>query len=233
MKKVTNNSKLKPANTIGSFLAAGLLIFGAVSCGQERGGTQEEGLATEQEYEEGYGVDGTRTNEPVRNTAAEDFGRYDRNTDQQWDKDEFNTRMTETGAFNEWDTDRDGNLNENEYNEGMRNWQNQSANNQGTTGTTGTTNTTGTTGTTTDNNLGTFNDWDTNRDGSIDQNEFNQGNFNAWDTDRNGTLSNDEYNRGMATQTPTNTGSDMGTGTGTDAGGTGSGTTGTDDGNRQ
>ena len=181
MKKVTNNSKLNPANTIGSFLAAGLLIFGAVSCGQERG-TQDEGLATEQEYEEGYGVDATADTEPVTNTATEDFDRYDRNTDQQWDRDEFNTSMGESTIFNDWDTDRDGFLNENEYNEGTRNWQGE--------------------------NRGVFGDWDADRNGNIDQNEFNEGTFNAWDADRNGTLNSDEYNRGMGMNNTGITGDD-------------------------
>jgi hypothetical protein len=240
MKTTTENNKLKPINTFGSFLTAGLLIFGAASCNQE-GGNQET-VETEQAFEEDLSVESTRTNDPVTNTATDQFNQFDSNTDQQWDRDEFNTGMSQNGSYNAWDTDRDGSINENEYNEGMRNWQNQNMSTQrnttgnpgsttDNTGTSGTTNNAGTTGTnettgTTTNTAGTFQDWDTDRNGTINQDEYNQGAFSTWDADRNGTLSSDEYNRGVGTGTTTGTGTNN-TGTGTDNTGTGTGTGGT------
>ena len=148
----------------------------------------------------------------VGNTDVDEFNNYDRNTDQEWDRDEYNTRMNESETFNEWDTDRDGSINEDEFNEGSRNWQNRNANTQGNT--TVTNGNTGTSGTT--NGLGTYNDWDIDRSGSIDQDEFNEGTYNTWDTDRSGTINNDEYNRGIGTGTRTGSGTGTGTGTGND-----------------
>lgn len=249
MKKVIENNKienksLKPLNTLGSFFAAGLLLFGAASCSQG-GETQDNAVATEEEFDETVGVEGTQNTEQVTNTDADAFNQYDRNTDRMWDRDEFNANLNESRMFNNWDADRDGSINENEYNQGTSNWQGQNTGTQGTTtGTTGTTtNTTATTGTT-NNNVGKFSDWDTNRDGKLDQDEFSQGTFNTWDTDRNGNVSTEEYNmyngrigtgtNGSGTNTGTGTGTDTNTdrtGTGTTGGsGTGSGA-GTETGN--
>lgn len=174
---------MKKLTKKAGILAAMLMMFGTVTFAQER--------------------------ENVGNTEIEEFNEYDVNTDRQWDRDEFNTRMDERRTFDNWDTDRDGTINEDEFNDGTRNWQNQNmGTEENTTGTTGMEGT-GTTGTTeTTNDVGTFNDWDTNRDGTIDQDEYNEGTFNAWDTDRNGTLSNEEYNRGVGTETDIDTGID-------------------------
>lgn len=187
MKKLMNNKGIK---TVGNFFTAGLLLFGAASCGSDSG-NQESTVATEEALEdEGMGAEGMEASELVTNNDADLFSRYDSNTDQQWDRDEFNTSMGESRTYNDWDADRDGSINEQEYTQGISTWQNQN-----TTGTTETATDAGTTGNT--NNFGTFNDWDADRNGTINQDEFNQGTFNSWDADRNGNLSNDEYTTGM------------------------------------
>jgi hypothetical protein len=209
MKKLTetNNKENKNLrlNTFGSLLTAGLLLFGAASCdsGERRTETEDNTLATEEEYDNGLGYEGIQDNEPVTNTDTEDFDRWDANTDRQWDQDEFNTRMNDTGEFNEWDADRDGSLNEGEFNEGSRYMMENQTNTQNNTKTTGTTST-----------LGTFDDWDENGDDVITEEEFNNARFNSMDTNRDGSLSTDEYNTG-------NNQMNRGTGTNTDTTGSG------------
>lgn len=140
-------------------LTAMLMMLGTVSFAQER--------------------------ENVGNMEVDEFNQYDANADQQWDRDEFNTRMTETEAFNNWDIDQDGTINEEEFNEGTRNWQNQGVQE----------NAAGTTETTT--NTGQFNEWDADGDGALNEDEFNEGTFNQYDVDRDGALTDDEFTNGI------------------------------------
>jgi hypothetical protein len=205
----TENKNLVPFNTVGSFLTAGLLLFGAASCdsGERQTETEDNTLATEETYDNGLGYEGTQDNEPVTNTDTEDFDRWDANTDRQWDQDEFNTRMNDSGEFNEWDTDRDGSLNENEFNEGSRYLQDNQANTRDNTEITGTN---------TNSNLGAFDDWDQNGDDVITEEEFNNARFNSMDTNRDGSLSTDEYNN-------ENNQMNQGSETNTDTTGTGGG----------
>lgn len=188
----TESKNLIPFNTVGSFLTAGLLLFGVASCdsGERQAETEDNTLATEEAYDDGLEYESTQDNEQVTNTDTDGFDRWDENTDRQWDQDEFNTRMNDRGEFNEWDTDRDGSLNENEFNEGSRYLQDNQANTQNNT------ETTGTSGTNTSSNLGTFDDWDQNGDDVITEEEFNNARFNSLDTNRDGSLSTDEYNNG-------------------------------------
>lgn len=179
MEKSTLNFKKSTLKSVGSFFAAGMLLFGAASCGG--GETREDVAETDVAYgEESLEPEIMQENEQVANTDADLFGQYDKNTDQRWDRDEFNTSMGESGMYGEWDADRDGFLNENEYNEGTKSWQNESAR--------------------------TFSDWDMDRNGNLNEDEFNEGTFGTWDTDRDGMLSSDEYNMGMGTGTTTEEG---------------------------
>lgn len=193
MKKLTNKTTdFNFPKIAGGVLTAGLLMFGTATFAQER--------------------------ENVGNTDVDEFGQYDANQDQQWDREEFDTRMNESETYNQWDTDRSGDISEDEFNEGFRNQQNnqdqagQGMETQGTTNdqdisSEGTTTDRGvnTQGNTTGmNNQGTFQDWDTDQSGTIDQNEYNEGTYNQWDADRDGSLSTDEYNEGIRTYEGTN-----------------------------
>lgn len=209
MKKRTENNNLFSFNTFGSLLTAGLLVFGAASCNTGERETEDTAVVTtEEELDEGLDYEGTQENQPVTNTNTEDFERYDLNTDRQMDREEFDSRMNTTGEYTEWDTDRDGTINETEFVDGSslylnENQSNTEMDNQPT----------GITDTPTSMEIGTFDEWDQNNDGVITEEEFNDARFNTMDTNRDGSLSTDEYNmgnrqmnRGMETETGTNNG---------------------------
>ena len=99
-RNINKSSGGKGVKLFGSILTAGLLMFGSASFAQER--------------------------DNVTNQDVDEFNQYDVNTDQQWDRDEFDARMGDDQTFDTWDTDRDGILNEEEFNEGNRNWREQS-----------------------------------------------------------------------------------------------------------
>lgn len=193
MKKGKNNYTGK---LLGTALTAGMLMFGTASYAQVGTGTgtqTDQGTTTQQQREN------------VGNTEYDDdFDRFDetRGADSDIDRAEFDRRMDERGTFDDWDVDRDGTINENEFNEGVRTRQEGVG-----TGTTGTTETTGTTDTQ-DTDYGIYQDWDTNRDGSLDEDEFREGTFNTWDRNREGI----DGTQGTGTQ-------GTGTGTGIDDGG--------------
>lgn len=153
--------------------------------------------------------------ENVANAEVEEFNDYDVNTDQQWDRDEFNTRMQENqayqnwqnkegtvtdndfyeGTFNRWDVNKDNYLDTAEFNTGNRAWESDYGNNfnawdqnrdnrlhvnEYTTGM---------------NETGIYNDWDTNADSTLDEDEFYEGTFNSLDTNRDNRIDTNEYNQ--------------------------------------
>ena len=198
-KNINKTSVSKGVKLFGGFLTAGLLMFGSASFAQER--------------------------DNVVNPEVDEFNQYDTNTDQSLDRDEFDTRMGEDRTFDAWDTDRDGILNEDEFNEGTRNWRDQRTQeglnteggvlenegeategvleneNNTTEGVMGEENEAlNNEGISNDEigerNFGTFNDWDTDRDGSINRDEYNEGVYKNWDTNQDGALDTNEFNEG-------------------------------------
>lgn len=188
MKKTGNKNSGK---LIGSMLTAGLLMFGTASFAQV---TDDQGTSPQQQREN------------VGNTEYDDdFDRYDMERGEDGlDRAEFDRRMDERGAYEEWDTDRDGTINQQEFDEGVRTRQGQE-----TTGNIEETERTGAI------DYGTFQDYDRNRDQQIDEDEFREGTFDTWDRNREGMQDN---NGDTGTGTGTGTGTDTGTGTGTDGG---------------
>ena len=136
--------------------------------------------------------------ENVGDADVDEFDAYDANQDQQMDQDEFNIWMGESETFNQWDTDLSGDIDEYEFNEGTRNWGDQQkqgfteADDQDVNTQEGVNTQENTTGA---NYLGTFEDWDKDESGFIDQNEFFEGIYNKWDTDRDESLSTNEFNK--------------------------------------
>lgn len=105
-----------------------------------------------------------------RFNTANLFKDRDRNSDNFLDENEFNDSNYEM-----WDTDKDGMLEESEWNEDVKNF------GLG------------------DENWGT---WDANKDNQVDKNEFNaalkdDNYFSAWDADKNNRLTDREYTDGV------------------------------------
>lgn len=190
-----NTGKNRGMKIVGGVLTAGFLMFGTASFAQER--------------------------DNVTNTDIDDFEQRDLNTDQQLDRNEFDTRLEEDRTFDTWDTDRDGTINEDEFNQGNMNLQEQRS--QRMYGEEGlqeeqplNTNEEVTTGSdvtnegVNDNGIETYNDWDKDRDGTINRDEFNQGTYNSLDRNQDGALDMDEYNEGINTYgTGTETGTEL------------------------
>jgi Ca2+-binding EF-hand superfamily protein len=201
----TTNKKSTPLKLMGSFLTASFIMFGAASCGSDSAQTETEETAFEEDY--------TAT-ETVTNRNTDYFSEYDRDADERWDRDEFNTSLTNsgyheewdadgdsyftnnelnTGYFNEFDEDRDGLLNEEEYNELNGDWEREYGNNFQAWDMNE--------DSTLDSNefntgveqKGIFNDWDADGDTRYSREEVNNGMFDRWDTDRDGYLNNNEY----------------------------------------
>lgn len=145
------------------------LMLGLASCGGERSEVAEEGTEIEQEV--------------VGETSM-----YDRNR--------FNTDFASTNNYEEWDTNRDSYLDENEYYGSVyntfdtnrdrvvdQNEFNTAASDFGAT-------------------TPDWNEWDTNKDNQLDENEFRTGwgrnnNYAQWDTDRDNRLNEREYSEGI------------------------------------
>lgn len=118
----------------------------------------------------------------TRLTAAE-FGPYwrERGVYNRWNTTTGDLGLTTneyyTGAYNTWDRNEAG-LTEAEWNEGVGGWFANGA------------------------SYGTYTDWDADRSGLIDENEFMTGGerygmFNAWDTNRDTYLDETEYDTGL------------------------------------
>ena len=149
--------KTNKLNFFGSILTAFLLMIGTASFAQER--------------------------ENVRDSEVDEFNQYDENSDQQLDQKEFSNWLYESGAYDKLDRDRSGAIDQNEFSEAIliiygldrdtplnnaqsqnaQTQQNQEKNTQDTTmGTNGTM------------EPGTFQDWDKDRSGTIDQAEYDE-----------------------------------------------------------
>ena len=212
MKKRTENKHLFSFNTFGSILTAGLLLFGAASCGNERG--NEETAVVE---DEGLGYEGLEDNQEVNNVAVEDeWDEWDTNNDNLWDRDEFVVVVNDAGLYEGWDADNngiyeenevytgvfetydengDGMLDENEFNawntawggEYDDEWDAWDTNDDGVL----------------DNNeyitgveeAGVYDDWDVNNDGVFAEDELNDGLYDTWDLNNDGYLDEEEYNQ--------------------------------------
>lgn len=199
MKKLTNKTKLNsffPSKTLGGLLTAGVLLFGAASCGSERG--SEENAVAEEQVDEGLGYEGLEDDQEVNNLAAEDgFGEWDANNDQMWDENEFETVANDAGLYNDWDADGNGEFNENELNEGIFNTYDENDDNMMDENEFNTWNTAW--GGEYENN---WDAWDANDDNMLDTEEYNAGIgeagvYNEWDADGNGIYSENEVNNGL------------------------------------
>jgi Ca2+-binding EF-hand superfamily protein len=101
----------------------------------------------------------------------DEFGSWDTNRDDRIDENEFNTVMDDNDYYNRWDADRDNRISETEWNTGIgENYPDYD-----------------------ENTDGLFDDWDTDRDGYLNNDEYYGGTFNAWDDDRSGYLDTNEY----------------------------------------
>lgn len=222
MKTTDKNKKIKnkPLKALGGVLTASMILFGAASCTQDTTMTDTPGTTTTGTPTTTTTTGTTTTNDGVATTdrvANRDVSAYDdweTNTNLRVDQSEFDRRMTDEGAyenwqneqgqftqtefnqgvFSRWDADQDGYLSADEYATGNATWETQYGNNFGVW----------------DQNrdsrldpneynqgmteTGIFNEWDRDRDGTINTTEFNQGTFNTWDTNRDGYLDNNEYN---------------------------------------
>ena len=76
-------------------------------------GNKDE-ILNNDEYEAGRKDRGTYYGEP--------FDAWDENRDSQLDRNEFNAGLSEKGTFREWDTDGDGAIGKEEYNEALFNY---------------------------------------------------------------------------------------------------------------
>jgi Ca2+-binding EF-hand superfamily protein len=208
MKTISMNKK---QNFTSKFRQAGILLsfpiflFGAISCSPDtREGDQEtaeevntELESTEWEAREGQSEWNDKNNENVVNTPESGFEELDTDRDQRLTYEEFEAATREKeDQFNSWDLDNDQQFSERELNEGLfRNWdknrdgmldgEEYRAYNTAWGERYG------------DN----FTAWDRNRDSQLDQDEFNAGAteagiYDAWDTDGDGVISRDELRRG-------------------------------------
>ncbi len=199
MKKLTNTTKLNsffPTKTLGGLLTAGVLLFGAASCGSERG--NEENAVAEEQVDEGLGYEGLDDGQDVNNLAVDDnFGEWDANDDNMWDENEFETVSNDSGLFSDWDADNDGLFSDDELNEGFYDVYDADDDNRWSEDEFNTWNTAW---------GGEYGDnwdaWDANDDNFLDADEYNAGIgeagvYNEWDTDNDGLFSNDEVNNGL------------------------------------
>ncbi len=97
------------------------------------------------------------------------YNTWDADRDARLTTTEFNTGFDSDNWWDTWDTDRDTYLSEDEFNTAYGNysWYTPTL----------------------------YGEYDVNRDGLLDENEWRTGLFNTWDTDRDTYLSADEYDR--------------------------------------
>lgn len=160
---------------MGSILTAILFMLGTASFAQER--------------------------ENVADNSLEDFNNTDLNTNQQWEQEEFNTRMIETGLFDAWDKDQDDRLSEQEFEEGYKKGQEQ--------GFTVKEHVIGNYAIVEVNDDDSINlagparptisreqirEWDIDNSNSLSEEEMYEGFFDLWDLDASGALDYEEYN---------------------------------------
>lgn len=99
------------------------------------------------------------------------FDDWDEDADELVDRNEFGQTFAESDYYDDWDANSDGEIDEAEWQSGIDN--NFSNYDRDT--------------------YGDFNEWDTNRDRIIDEDELIVGNFTVWDTDRDGNIELAEY----------------------------------------
>lgn len=100
------------------------------------------------------------------------FNDYDVNGDEQLDRTEFETAFTgDREYFDDWDGDRNGEMDENEWREGVSTYYSEYNYDED----------------------GEFSNWDANGDKVIDDDEFLEGSFGLWDTNDDNHIDEDEY----------------------------------------
>lgn len=232
MKKLQTTSKKLhtswPAKA-GAVGTAFLLMLGTATFAQETQGQQQETQEQQQDTQQ-------QERENVSNTNVDDFGQWDGNADQQWDREEYNSSMRESGfygnwqneqgeftqnefnqgIFRSWDTDGDGYINNDEYTSGNSAFETDYGNNFGAWDLNGDGQLDPEEYNSGMNEAGIYGGWDADADGQLNEDEFNDGVFNSWDADRDGNLSSDEYNNanreawsGSATRPEAQTGEDI------------------------
>lgn len=192
--KMNNQQQLKNHNSklfSGKLFLAVLIMLGVASCnGGESTENVEDNLAEETTVAEGL-------NENVVNERDENFSRWDKNADQQWDLDEFEASLENEGLYedldsdgneilaenefhnsfyDQWDENDDEILNSDEYAAGFRNWEAEYGNN--------------------------FDKWDINKNKELERDEFETGMremgiYRDWDVDQSGDINRGEYYEGI------------------------------------
>lgn len=100
------------------------------------------------------------------------FDDWDVNRDGMLDSNEFRTGFNNGDWFGDWDRDRDRRLSRDEFGVEAANW-------------------------CLDDDDGVFNLWDGDDDGFLTSDEFADGAFGQWDRNRDSLLSDDEYDEGI------------------------------------
>lgn len=103
-----------------------------------------------------------------------DFNSWDTDGDGYISNDEFNNSWGNQDYYASWDTDHNGVISNEE-------WQ------------TGTITYYGKTKDWKHNKNNNFKAWDTDKNGTLDENEFRQGSYNTWDYNHDGRISDQEY----------------------------------------
>lgn len=145
--------------------------------------------------------------ENLSTNRLEDFNTSDMNQDQQWDREEFDTRMRKENLFEVWDANTDQQLSRKELKEGLQRKQNKrfevkepvignhaivEVNEDDSVNLAGSA--------TPRLNLDLIDDWDLDNDGYYSEAEMNTGLFDHWDEDSSGFLEYEEYNTTFFTE---------------------------------
>lgn len=105
-------------------------------------------------------------------TGEEGYSRWDADANTMMDRNEYNTAWNEAGYFGRWDANRDGYIDESEWNAGRNAYMRDLDEGQ----------------------IDAYNEWDTDADGRLSEEEFRDRAFDVYDTDQDGSLSEAEYN---------------------------------------
>lgn len=145
--------------------------------------------------------------ENLSTNRLEDFNNSDLNQDQQWDREEFDTRMKKENLFEAWDANKDRQLSREELKEGLQREQNKrfevkeqvignyaivEVNEDDSVNLAGPA--------TPRLNLDLIDDWDLDNDGTYSEAEMNTGLFDHWDEDTSGFLEYGEYSTTFFTE---------------------------------
>lgn len=112
-------------------------------------------------------VDSCRTEDPS------DYDAWDVDRDETLNSNEFSNAYKTLNYYNKWDLNDDGHLDENEWEKGMSSTY-PDQNNEF---------------------YGKFQDWDLNGDGWLSDEEFTDNSFSAIDTNKDSTIDREEFNK--------------------------------------